>query len=317
MTKKEYMFYPGCTAERYASGSNYLTSVNAMCDVLDIQLNEIPDWNCCGASICYAGSGELPRLALNARNMAIAEGGGNGQEGHARNMAIAEQSSPDQDIVATCAACWLNARETKERLLENETLMTETNEALAEAGLKYEAKQDIRHMVEVLIEDFGYEELGKPMKKPLEDMRIAGYVGCQTNRPFGIHGESFENPVYLDKLVETMGGEPIPEYDQKVSCCGGALAFSEREKSQELIRDIIESAYDRNAEMIVTPCPVCQMNVEIYQGQINKRFGTKFEMPVVYYSQLMGVAYGKSSKEVGLDAQVIKSKKLADLADKK
>ena len=102
--------------------------------------------------------------------------------------------------------------------------------------------------------------MAKPVKKPLEGIKIAGYVGCQTNRPFGVDGESFENPKYLDKLTEIMGAEAVEKYDQKVTCCGGALAFSEPEKSQAQIKKIIESAYDFGAEMIVTPCPVCQMN---------------------------------------------------------
>ncbi|RMD70895.1 MAG: heterodisulfide reductase, partial [Gammaproteobacteria bacterium] len=110
MAKKQYSFYPGCTSEKHASASNYMVSVDAMCEVLDIQLNEIPDWNCCGASIGYAGGGELPRLALNARN-----------------LALSEQAHAGQDIVATCAACWLSARETKERLLDDDELMRETN----------------------------------------------------------------------------------------------------------------------------------------------------------------------------------------------
>ncbi|WP_457633636.1 CoB--CoM heterodisulfide reductase iron-sulfur subunit B family protein [Oceanithermus desulfurans] len=299
MAKKTYHYYPGCTAEKKASASNYETSVMAMCEVLDIELKEIPDWNCCGASIGYAGGGELPRLAMNARN-----------------LAIAEQENPDLDVVATCAACWLAQRETKERLLEDDALMKECNEALAEAGLKYEGKQRVRHMVEVLIEDLGYEELGKHVKKPLEGIKIAGYVGCQTNRPFGIAGESFENPKYLDKMIETVGAEPVEDYDKKVQCCGGALAFSEPEKSQAMIKEIIEAAYDGGAEMIVTPCPVCQMNVEVYQDQINKRFGTKFRMPVVYYSTLLAVAYGKSAKEAGLDGQVIPAKKLEEIASR-
>ncbi len=300
MAKKEYMFYPGCSSERLASASNYEISAQAMCDVLDIRLNEIPDWNCCGASIGYAVGGELPRLALSARN-----------------LAIAEREHPEQDIVATCAACWLATREAKDRLEEDGVLMREANEALAEAGLKYEAKQRVRHMVEVLIEDVGYEELGRHVKKPLGGMKIAGYVGCQTNRPFGIEGESFENPKYLDKMIEIMGAEPVEKYDKKAACCGGALGFSEPEKCQALIKDIVEAAYDGGADMIVTPCPMCQLNVEIYQGQINKKYRTKFEMPVLYYSQLMGVAYGKSSKQVGLDGQIIRARKLEELAEKR
>ncbi|MDH3370842.1 MAG: heterodisulfide reductase-related iron-sulfur binding cluster, partial [Gammaproteobacteria bacterium] len=186
-----------------------------------------------------------------------------------------------------------------------------------EAGLKYEGKQPVRHMVEVLIEDLGYDELAKPVKKPLEGIKIAGYVGCQTNRPFGVLGESFENPKYLDKLTETMGATALDKYEEKVTCCGGALAFSEPDKSYVQIKKIIESAYDHGADMIVTPCPVCQMNVEVYQGQINKKFGTKFNIPVMYYSQLMTVAYGGSAKEAGLDGNIIRATKLEEIAAKK
>ena len=299
MATKEYAFYPGCSSQKGASASNYLTSVNSMCKTLDIKLTEIPDWNCCGASIGYAEGGELPRHAMNARN-----------------LAMAERELPGQKVVATCAACWLSARETKERLDHNSTMRADANEALKEAGLEYQGKAEVMHMVEVLIEDFGYDELKKHVVKPLEGIKFAGYVGCQTNRPFGIDGESFENPVYLDKLVETMGGEAV-KYDQKVTCCGGALAFSEPEKSQKQIKDIVESAYDHGAEMIVTPCPLCQANVEIYQGAVNKRYGTKFNIPVLYYSQLMTLAYGGSAKEAGLAGDLIKATKLEAFAAKK
>ena len=299
MARKEYSFYPGCSSERNASASNYMVSVEAMCKTLDIKLNEIPDWNCCGASIGYAEGGELPRHTMNARN-----------------IALSDQHNPNQDIVATCAACWLGAKESQERIAHSGELLADINTILAEAGLKYEGKQPIRHMVEVLIEDLGYDELAKPVKKPLEGIKIAGYVGCQTNRPFGVVGESFENPKYLDKLTETMGAQALDKYEEKVTCCGGALAFSEPEKSQAQIKKIIESAYDHGADMIVTPCPVCQMNVEVYQGQINKTYGTKFKMPVVYYSQLMTVAYGGSAKEAGLDGNIIRATQLEQIAAK-
>ncbi|MCB1856849.1 MAG: CoB--CoM heterodisulfide reductase iron-sulfur subunit B family protein [Gammaproteobacteria bacterium] len=299
MAKKEYSFYPGCSSQKGASSSNMQKSVETMCEELDVKLNQIPDWNCCAASIGYAGGGELPRLTLSARN-----------------IALSEQHNAGQDIVATCAACWLATREAKERFEENSSLLAEANQALAEAGLKLKNETPVRHMVEVLIEDLGYETIGSKVKRPLEGIKIAGYVGCQTNRPFGIDGESFENPMYLDKLVETVGGDPIKGYDKKVQCCGGALAFSEPEKSQDMIKGIIESAYDSAADLIVTPCPVCQMNVEVYQDQINARHGTKFSMPVVYYSQLMDVAFGRSAKDAALDQQIIKAKKLEDIANK-
>ncbi|MDK9724773.1 MAG: CoB--CoM heterodisulfide reductase iron-sulfur subunit B family protein [Sterolibacteriaceae bacterium MAG5] len=298
MSKKQYAFYPGCSSQKGASAANYTTSIGMMCDKLDIQLNEIPDWNCCGASIGYAEGGELPRLVLSARN-----------------LALAEQNLGGQDVVSGCPACWLATRESVERLHESQSLLAEANEALKEAGLVLKNETKARHMVEVLVEDIGFEGLKKPVVKPLGDLKFAGYVGCQTNRPFGIAGESFENPVYLDKMVEAVGAEAV-KYDQKVTCCGGALAFSEPDKSQKQIRDIVESAYDHGADMIVTPCQLCQANVEIYQSEINKKQGTKFNMPVVYYSQLLTVAYGGSAKDAGLDGQLIRADKLEQIASK-
>ena len=295
---KEYSFYPGCSSQKGASSSNYLTSVDTMCQDLDIKLNTIPDWNCCSASIGYGSGGELPRLALSARN-----------------IALSQKHNANQDMVATCAACWLSTRETKERLEQDDGLMVETNLALNEAGLTLEKNQPkVRHMVEVLIEDFGFDAMADKVVKPLEGLKIAGYVGCQTNRPFGIDGESMENPKYLDKFIETMGAEAINDYEKKVSCCGGALTFSEQDKTLPLIKDIIESAVDNGADMIVTPCPVCQMNVEVYQKQINARFKTNLEIPVVYYSTLMNVAYGHNSKDAALDGLIVKAKKLEAFA---
>ncbi len=299
MAKREYAFYPGCSSTLRGSAANYLVSVNSMCDKLDVKMTPIPDWNCCGASISYAGSSELARHVLSARN-----------------FALSEKHLPGQDIVATCAACWLGGRETKEKLDASSQLMADTNEALKEAGLQYSGKTEIRHMVEVLIDDLGYEELAKPVVKPLDGVKVAGYVGCQTNRPFGIAGESFENPLYLDKLVETMGGEALTKYEEKVSCCGGSLAFSEPEKAQKQIKNIVEAAYDQGADVICTPCPLCQANVEVYQSEINKKHGTKLNMPVVYYSQLLSVAYGGTLKEAGLDGHIIQPKKLQEIAVK-
>ncbi len=299
MAKREYSYYPGCSSQKGASSSNLMKSVDTMCEELDIQLNEIPDWNCCSASIGYASGSELPRLTLSARN-----------------IALSEEHNKNQEIVATCAACWLATKEAAERLKEDESMFAEANQALAEAGLKLQNNTPIKHMAEVIIEDIGLEQIRAGVKKPLEGIKIAGYVGCQTNRPFGIAGESFENPMYLDNLVGSLGADACTTYEKKVQCCGGALAFSEPEKSQEMIKGIIEAAYDNEADMIATPCPLCQANVEIYQDQINERFGTKFNIPVVYYSQLISVAYGRSASDAALDGQLIAAKKLEDIASK-
>lgn len=295
--RKKFSFYPGCSSQSGASSSNYLTSVNTMCDALNIELNPIPDWNCCSASLGQAGGGELARISLSARN-----------------IALSEKHLPGQEIVATCAACWLATRDASERISTNYRIKQNTDTVLQAANLELKNQTKIRHMVEVLIEDIGFNRIKEKVKKPLEGIKIAGYVGCQTNRPFGIQGESFENPLYLDNIVAAVGAEPIPTFEKKVSCCGGALAFSEPDKSLQLIQEILQSAADHQADMIATPCPLCQMNTEIYQKKINEKLGTQFNIPVVYYSTLMSVAFGYSAKDSALDGQIIKATQLENIA---
>ena len=154
------------------------------------------------------------------------------------------------------------------------------------------------------------------MVKPLEGLKFAGYVGYQTNRPFGIDGESFENPVYLDKLIETMGGEAV-KYDQKVTCCGGALAFSEPEKSQKQIKDIVESAYDHGAEMIVTPCPLCQKRRNLSRcGE--QTLWHQVQYPGAVLQPIDGTRLRWiPPREAGLDGHLIKATKLEAFAAKK
>ncbi|MBF0369038.1 MAG: CoB--CoM heterodisulfide reductase iron-sulfur subunit B family protein [Magnetococcales bacterium] len=293
---KEYTFYPGCSSEKGASAANMENSVHAMCKMLGIKLNEIDDWNCCSASIGYAGGGELPRMAMSARN-----------------FALAKQQQGDKDLVATCAACWLAMRETAERIDEEPQVKADLNTALKEADLSYDGGIKTRHMVEVLIEDFGWDALKAKVTKPLTGIKMAGYVGCQTNRPFGICGDSFENPEYLDKMIEAVGATAVP-FDKKVACCGGALAFSENDKSCALIKDILQAAADNGAEVIVTPCPVCQLNVEVYQSKVNQMFGTNFNIPVVYYSQLFVLAWGGSWTDSALNQQVVSADVLKKFA---
>ncbi|MBF8274470.1 MAG: heterodisulfide reductase subunit B [Magnetococcales bacterium] len=284
---KEYSFFPGCSSEHNASAANMETSVRSMCRMLDIKLNEIEDWNCCSASIGYAGGGVIPRLALSARN-----------------FALSKQQQGNSDLVATCAACWLSMRETSERLEHEPEMKEKVNIALKEGGLSYEGGIKTRHLVEVLIEDIGWNTLKGKVTKPLTGLKVAGYVGCQTNRPFGIVGDSFENPQYLDRMITLTGATAIP-FAKKVACCGGALMFSEQERSCQLTKEIIQCAVEGGADCIVTPCPVCQLNLEVYQGKINQLFGTSYNIPILYYSQLMVLSWGGSWNDAALHQQVV------------
>jgi len=169
MAKKSYSFYPGCSSQKAASASNYMTSVDSMCKTLDIELNEIPDWNCCSASIGYAGGGELPRLALSARN-----------------IALSEEHNPGQDIVATCAACWLATRETQERLQHDEGLMAETNTALAEAGLTL---SDVAKTTCFLSDMAHFQEMNEVYASHFGDHRPARATVAVAGLPKGVDVE--------------------------------------------------------------------------------------------------------------------------------
>ncbi len=144
---------------------------------------------------------------------------------------------------------------------------------------------------------------------------MAGYVGCQTVRPFaatesGGNYDTFDDPEFLDNFTEACGAEAV-DFDVKTSCCGGSVSVISPEKTLHLIRDILQAAEDADADVISTPCPLCQTNVEMYQTQINKEFGTSFNIPVVFYSQLMASAFGlDSKKDAGLDKNTVRSEKL-------
>ena len=121
----------------------------------------------------------------------------------------------------------------------------------------------------------------------------------------GVAGDSAENPTHLDWLVEALGGEPVPSYEKKVQCCGGALALSEPARSEGLLRGILEAARDHEVDLVVTPCPLCQLHLEVYQQRLARSGGTRPAMPVVCATSLMAVAFGRSAREAGLDGQLL------------
>lgn len=288
MAKRQYSFLPGCSSRPDASASHYLTSVETVCGELDIELETVPDWNCCGASLGHVGGGERPRIALSARN-----------------LALSEQAHPGRDLVTACPGCWLATREASERLRQDEDLMRDAQEALAAGGLRVRAEQRVRRLVDVLVEDVGYEEIGRHVRRPLQGLKVAGYVGCQSSRPEGVASDSTENPTHLDRLVEVLGGESVPSYEKKVQCCGGALAFSEPARSEGLLRGILEAARDHGVDLVVTPCPLCQLHLEVYQHRLARNDAARSPIPVVCATTLMAVAFGRSAREAGLDGQLI------------
>jgi heterodisulfide reductase subunit B len=207
------------------------------------------------------------------------------------------------DIVAPCSSCYIVLNKVNHKLQEKPGLLAEVNEVLAEGNLKYSGKIRVRHLLDVLFNDVGLEKIRSAVKKPLNGVQVAGYVGCQTVRPFGEY-DSAENPVIQDRIIEALGAKAVP-FPNKMRCCGSGLFLTELEACFELARIILEDAQRNGGQIISTACPMCQMNLEAYQKRMNKALGTHFNIPVVFITQLMAVAFGLSRKEAALDRLLI------------
>lgn len=299
---KKYTYYPGCSSQ--GSATHLDQSLRAVAPKLGIELEEIDDWNCCGASVGHVEGGSLPQTALSGRNLAKAR----------------EQGK--NDVLTACAACYLNTHGVNEKIKNDVRAKRRVNEALGAADLSYEGDLNVRHACEVLVNDVGMEKIKDQVTNPLTGLKVAGYVGCQTVRPFaatdsGGNYDTYDQPEFLDDFVKACGAEAL-DYDPKTSCCGGSVSVYSPDKTLHLIKKIVESAVEAGADVIATPCPLCQQNVEMYQDAINKKFGTNFNIPVVFYSQLMAVAFGMdANKDAALDRNMIKPLKLVELAKKR
>ncbi len=296
---KKFTYYPGCSS--LGSGAHLDRSLRAIAPKLGLELEDLDDWNCCGASVGHIEGGQLANTALSGRN-----------------LAHAQQQGP-QDIVTGCAACYLNTHGVAEKIKADVHLRENVNEALGAADLKYDEDRRVRHACEVIVNEVGLDKVKEAVTNPLNGLKVAGYVGCQTVRPFaategGGEYDTFDDPEFLDNFIAACGAEAV-EYDVKTACCGGSVAVMKPEKTLHLIKKILDAAVEAEADVIATPCPLCQTNVEMYQDAINKKYGTDFNIPVVFYSQIMAVAFGMDGKkDAALDQNIIKAKKLEEKA---
>ncbi|MFY9641269.1 MAG: CoB--CoM heterodisulfide reductase iron-sulfur subunit B family protein [Rhodomicrobium sp.] len=296
--KTKFTYYPGCSSQ--GASIHLDRSLLAVSTKLDVEFEPIKDWNCCGASVGHVQGGKLPQMTLNGRNLALAR-----QQGTA-------------DVVTPCAACYLNTHFVNETMKNHAKARDNINEALDAGGLSYQGDLKVRHVCEVLINDVGVDAIKEQVTNPLSGLKVAGYVGCQTVRPFAATGpggqyDTYDQPKFLDQFADACGAEPV-EFDKaRTACCGGSVSIYSPEKTLHLMRHILQTAADAKADVISTPCPLCQQNVEMYQDRINKEFGDSFNIPVVFYSQLMAVAFGMDGKkDAALDCNMIKPDKLID-----
>ena len=279
---KQYAYFPGCSASEGGARA-YGRSALAVSKVLGIELVEIEDWNCCG-STPYSSVEELASFCLSARNLALAE-----QKG--------------LDIVTPCSSCYVILSRTNAYIKQYPHLRAKVAEALAAGGLEYHGTVRARHLLDVFVNDIGYDAIAAAVKKSLEGLKVAPYYGCQLVRPrFGF--DHPETPQTMDRLIASLGGEPV-DFPLKARCCGGSLIISEEDLALGLIGKILSSAHSQGAECLITPCPLCQTNLDAYQSQLNKKLHTSFNLPILFFTQLMGVAFGLSEEELGLKSCIV------------
>lgn len=289
---RKYAYYPGCSLEKM--GQSYHLSALETTRKLDVDLQELDDWNCCGAT-AYFHVDELLAYTLAARNLAIAEKTG-------------------LDFVAPCSGCYKNTYFTNTNLKDDPDLFDHINYALEEDDLLYSGTTDVRHLMEIYVNDVGLDEIKNKVTHPLKGLRVAPYYGCQMLRPRKDH-EDVENPQFFEELLLTIGSDPV-NFAYKLRCCGGSLIISSREAALDMVHMLLQSAADQDASVIATSCPLCQVNLECYQSQVNQEYGTNFEIPVLYFTQLIGLAMGIQPKKLGVGTELVSAKEVLNYVQK-
>lgn len=283
----KYLFYPGCSMQRNAKP--YLDSLLALQDMIGMELVEVEDWNCCGATE-YSSVNRTASHALVGRNLANAQNMTNGAK----------------TLMAACSACYLNLEKTDHYMKEDEVFRDRINDALSAGGLHYDAGSvDVRHALDVIFNDVGLEKIKEQVVKPLKGLRVAAYYGCMIVRPDV--NNRYGNPEYptiLEELLEALGAEVI-DFPMKTHCCSGHMTQISGETAYELIRRLTYGATRYEADMLVTLCPMCQLNIDAYQAETNRFFNTNYEMPILYFTQLMGLAFGVDPKTLGIGKEFV------------
>ena len=289
---KKYAYFPGCSLEKIALSYN-LSAVETT-RKLDVELQELEDWNCCGAT-AYFHVDELLAYTLTARNLAMAE-------------------KENLDLVAPCSACYKNSFFTNKYLKEDPDLADHINYALEEDDLVFSGKLSVHHLMEVYVKEVGLEAVKSAVTHPLNGLRVAPYYGCQIMRPKK-DGEDVEEPQFFEELMSAIGAEPV-DYPSKLRCCGGSLIMTSRVPALDMVRILLHDAVKRDAAVIATSCPMCQVNVECYQHHVNQEFGTNFSIPVMYFTQLIGLAFGIPPKRLGIGAEFVSTQQVLDYIQK-
>ncbi|MCZ7357411.1 MAG: CoB--CoM heterodisulfide reductase iron-sulfur subunit B family protein [Candidatus Methanoperedens sp.] len=273
----KYSYYPGCA--QHGTAVDYRMSVAIVFKRLGIELEEIKNWNCCGALHVDDWN---TRVALSARTLAAAKG---------------------LDIATPCNLCYSNLMRAN-TAFEDSSLKNKVNEALM---TKYEGNTKPKHLLEVVVKDFGLTKLSEHVKHPLK-IKAVPYYGCLLTRPEN-RFDSPENPKSLDNLLSALGAEPV-KYYYKTKCCGGPILITNEDLALCLAKDLLLMAKESGADCMVVTCPMCHLQLDAKQKAVESKYDIKIELPVIYFTQLIGLAMGLTPEELGLKKHLVSAEKL-------
>ncbi len=262
-------YFPGCSL--HSSAKEYNDSIKVSLGSLGVDLREVPDWNCCGATAAHSLNESLA-LALPARNLALAE-----REG--------------LSLFAPCSACYHRFILANRVLQKDEEKLLEVNELIE--PLNYKGSTEVRNILEILVEDVGLKRIKRAVKRPLKGIRVVSYYGCLLTRvPHSKASDDRENPVYMDRVMEAIGAEAVP-WPSKMDCCGASLNVTEEAIVCRLSGHILDNAQAVQADAIVTSCTLCQMNLDLMQSGTKPEYSHSAGLPVFYVSELLALALGR------------------------
>jgi heterodisulfide reductase subunit B len=266
--------------------ASYHVSAVETAHCLGVTLQEIDDWNCCGATP-YSHIDELLATTLCARNLALAEKQG-------------------LDLVAPCSGCYKNLYFANEHMRKDRDLAEHMNYALEADDLSYAGTVEVKHLMEIFARDVGFDAIRAKVTQPLKGLRVAPYYGCQIVRPrhSGASPADTYGPTIFEDLLAAVGADPV-DYPARLRCCGGSLIATNRDAALHLLRTLLESAVNAGADVIATACPLCQVNLECYQQEVNRAFDTDISLPILYFTQLMGMALGIAPERLGIGSEVV------------
>ncbi|MBS1706294.1 MAG: CoB--CoM heterodisulfide reductase iron-sulfur subunit B family protein [Armatimonadetes bacterium] len=293
----KYAYYPGCSLK--SSGRAYEESFLAVCKILGLEMEELDNWNCCGAT-SFMSIEQGPAYTCSVRNLALAE---------KKNM----------DLVAPCGGCYGVLLKADHYYADYPAVRNSVDKGLAAEGLQYRRQIQIRHPMELLTHDPGLKAIRSLVKRPLKGLRVASYYGCRFLRPVAPF-DDMRHPQTMDSLMKTVGAR-IADYASRGRCCGGALAGSIPKMAQELTYRLIKDAQKAEADVIVTGCPLCQFNLDAFQDEIIASHPDVKPIPVFFFTQLLGLALGAEPEELGIQRLIVPGIKILQekgiLGDKK